>query len=131
LFEHGGRYDRSGIAWHSAGDGRRVDKTSGGNSASTQFNANANEMMQPPPNIDVEVSSTSFLPQSLLEHLLIKTQTMPTDEKESNIGRRSGKDRRGGVDTRTEEGKRLVGERRSTIERRSGRDRRFADRVRR
>jgi hypothetical protein len=52
----------------------------------------------------------------------LERKNVAIDKKRSRT--RSGKDRRRGVDTRTEEEKKLVGERRSTIDRRSGRDRR-------
>ena len=53
---------------------------------------------------------------------LLERKNVAIEKKRSRT--RSGKDRRRGVDTRTEEEKKLVGERRSTIDRRSGRDRR-------
>jgi hypothetical protein len=53
------------------------------------------------------------------------SRTMAIKEKRSHVERRSGKDRRSGVGTRTEKEKRLVGERRSGKDRRSGRERRL------
>jgi hypothetical protein len=53
----------------------------------------------------------------------LERKNVAIDKKRSRT--RSGKDRRRGVDTRTEEEKRLVGERRSTSDRGSGRERRL------
>jgi hypothetical protein len=49
---------------------------------------------------------------------------MGEGEKRSGQARRGNKERRSGIDTRTEMEKRLIGERRTNTERRSGIDRR-------
>ena len=49
---------------------------------------------------------------------------MPENEKRK-IGRRSGRDRRSGIDSRTEEERKRIGERRFSKDRRSGLDRRL------
>jgi hypothetical protein len=49
---------------------------------------------------------------------------MADEDRRLNGERRSGKDRRDGLDTRSDEQKRLVGERRLNRDRRSGLDRR-------
>jgi hypothetical protein len=49
---------------------------------------------------------------------------MGDDEKRLGADRRTSKERRSGIDARSEEEKQLTGERRSPMDRRSGRDRR-------
>jgi hypothetical protein len=49
---------------------------------------------------------------------------MDDHEKRAAGDRRTTKERRSGIDTRSEKEKALIGERRSQVDRRSGRDRR-------
>jgi hypothetical protein len=47
---------------------------------------------------------------------------MGDDNKQSVVGSRTGKERRSGIDTRSDEKKQRIGERRSKADRRSGKD---------
>lgn len=56
--------------------------------------------------------------------VVLREAAMATDQRSSHAVRRSGQDRRSGVDTRTNDEKKAVGERWPDMDRRSGLDRR-------